>query len=175
MREEGPNARSDTAAVAAPEHPLGLHRIVSAEAPRVAPEQAPCGEYEAPPHAIRADRLHRVARARGLVLTAPRKRWGDEPLVDDDRGGRGRAGGQRGPPLQGMLLTRGRVRTHCARSTGMPSSAACSPPPMSGGWGDPRRFTFRISSLRDASIPASPRCSASSLASGRATTTPHCA
>ena len=54
-----------------PEHSLGLHRIVSAVAPRIAPEQTPPREHQAPKYAVLPDRLHRVARARRLVLAAP--------------------------------------------------------------------------------------------------------
>src|SRR3989442_15398330 len=72
--EDWHTACSVAAAVAEPEHPLGLHGIVSAVAPRVAPEQAPRGENEAAPYAVGTDRFHRIARAGWLVLAAPRKR-----------------------------------------------------------------------------------------------------
>ena len=67
------------------EHSLGLHRIVSAVAPWVAPQQAPPREHQAPKYAVLPDRLDRVARARGLVLAAARDRRRDHALVDHDR------------------------------------------------------------------------------------------
>src|SRR3954454_24200781 len=40
-------ARSRCVAVGGAEHPLGVHRIVSAVAPRVAPQHPPRGQHEA--------------------------------------------------------------------------------------------------------------------------------
>src|SRR5207244_1949102 len=71
---------SRLAALLAPEHPLRLDRIVSAVAPRIAPQQPPPGQHETAQKAIPPDRLDGVARARRLVLAAPRKRRRDEPL-----------------------------------------------------------------------------------------------
>ena len=73
------------------EHSLGLHGIVSAVAPRVAPEQAPRREHRAPKYAVLADRFDRVARARRLVLAAPRNRRRDQ------RAGRRRSARPRPP------------------------------------------------------------------------------
>ncbi len=79
-----------------PEHPLGLHRIVPAVAPRVAPEQPPHREHQAPKYAVLPDRIDRIARARRLVLAAPRHRRREHPLVDDDRREHNRPGDRAG-------------------------------------------------------------------------------
>src|ERR1700674_5535566 len=75
-----------------PEYSLRLHRIVPAVAPRVAPEQAPTGEHQAPQYAVLPDRAQGIARAGGLILAASRKTWGDHPLVEDDWGADQHAG-----------------------------------------------------------------------------------
>src|SRR5689334_22107287 len=80
------NARSAATIGARSEHSLGLDRIVSAIAPRIAPKQAPPRKHQAPKYAVPLDRLDRVAGARRLVLAAPRDRRRDEALVGDDRG-----------------------------------------------------------------------------------------
>src|ERR1700726_1825670 len=72
--EPAAQRRSSAAVAFDPEHVLRLHRIVSAVAPRVAPEQAPPRENQALKYAVLPDRLDRVARARRLVLAAPRDR-----------------------------------------------------------------------------------------------------
>src|SRR5437868_3069260 len=78
-------ARSGLARAPGTEQLLGYHRIVSAVAEGIAPEQAPGGKHEAPRNPKRADRLEGVAGARRLVLAAARDRRRDEPAVDDDR------------------------------------------------------------------------------------------
>src|ERR1700677_2487582 len=67
------------------EYTLILHWIVSAVAPRVAPEQPPQGEHRAAKYAVLPDRIDRVVRARRLVLAAPRQDRREHPLIDDDR------------------------------------------------------------------------------------------
>src|SRR3954470_13110214 len=52
------------------EEPLALDRVVPAVAPGVASQQPPPGEHRAADHAIGADGLHRVSRARRMVLAA---------------------------------------------------------------------------------------------------------
>src|SRR5882672_9955125 len=84
-------ARSEATAVAAREHSLGLHGIVSAVAPWVAPQQAPRREHRAPKYAVLPNRFDRIARARRLVLAASGDRRRYQPLIDRDRGHSGRA------------------------------------------------------------------------------------
>src|SRR4051812_14571972 len=54
------------------EEPLALDRVVPAVAPGVASQQPPAGEHRAAHHAVRADGVDRVRRARRMVLAAPR-------------------------------------------------------------------------------------------------------
>src|ERR1700691_790189 len=68
------------------ENSLGLNWIVSAVAPRVAPQQAPPRQHHAPKYAVLADRLDRIARARGVVLAALRYRRRHDALIAHDRG-----------------------------------------------------------------------------------------
>src|SRR4051794_18887379 len=141
-------------------------------APRIAPQQAPPREHQAPKYAVLADRVDRVARARRLVLAAPWQRRRDEPLVDHDRGehetagetdhARGRGGG--------WSSVGGRAHASPGSSSAADSpksSAGCpgrSPPPS-------HRPALASSSTSALWTPASPSRSASSRAGGRATTT----
>lgn len=68
-----------------PKEPLGFNRIVSAMAPRIAPQQPPRRQHEAPQYAVLAHRLYRVARACRLILATPRQGWRDQALVDHHR------------------------------------------------------------------------------------------
>src|SRR4051812_47103 len=71
--------------VARLEQSLALNRVVAAVAPRVAAQDPPTGEHRATDHAVRADGLDRVRRARRMVLAALRQRGRQEPLVRADR------------------------------------------------------------------------------------------
>jgi hypothetical protein len=199
------------------EQTLGQHWIVPAVAPRVAPEQPPHGEHQAPRRPKLPDRLQRIARTRRLVPAAPRKPGRNHPLIDDDRGreqragqaprGRGRKAAHAGRPSRSMdpleLLSTGPCsaawRDACSPAPTDPRSPAppdpCSPLPTdpsspSGAPlgkapsdSDPTRGRLRApaASLRSpersksspsaAPTPCRPSRSASSRASGRATTT----
>ena len=161
-----PRARSSAGAVAGREHSLGLHRIVSAVAPRVAPEQAPRREHRAPKYAVLPDRFDRIARARRLVLAAPRDRRRDEALVatigaTSRRARATRAGASTSVPRPGSRAAR-----LCARRSPARSSAQRRL----------RRLRVAQPRLRNqlaerSFAPASPSRSTSSAADGRATTT----
>ena len=148
------------------EHSLGLHWIVPAVAPRVAPEHAPHREHDAPEYAVGADRVDRIARARRLVLAAPGQRRRDRPLVDDDRSD----GERRADTREAVRASsRGAGVGDIMRSRSSSSAAAAAPdPPRS------RSRARSISSPSAASTPARPSRSASSRDSGRATTTTSC-
>src|SRR5271154_2219432 len=142
-------ARSGACLRTNPEHCLGLDRIVSAVAPGVAPEQAPPGEHQAPKYAVPPDRLGRIPRAGRLVLTTPRNRRRDHPLVDDD-GHDDHAAQQANGPSSG--------RDHWRPSPTDSSTPSRSP-------------ALAINSLNAAATPVNPSRSASSRDGGRATTT----
>ncbi len=65
----------------APKDALPLHRIVSAQAPRIAPQKPPTGKHEPPQRSILADRVDRVLGTRGVVLAPLRQRGGDHDLI----------------------------------------------------------------------------------------------
>src|ERR1019366_6229591 len=54
--------------------------------PRVAAQQAPAGQDEAAEYAVVLYRLHGIARARWVVLTALAQGGGEEALVGTNRG-----------------------------------------------------------------------------------------
>src|SRR5437868_11975486 len=74
------------------EETLILDRVVAAVTPRVAAQQPPAGQDQAPEYAEAADRLRGVGRAGGLVLAAAREERRDHALVGDDRRDRDAAG-----------------------------------------------------------------------------------
>src|SRR5512140_2652963 len=63
---------------------LLLDGIYAAVAPRVAPQQPPRGEDDAPEYAVGADGLHGVLGAARVVAAAGAERGRDRPLVDPD-------------------------------------------------------------------------------------------
>ena len=155
-----------------PEHSLGLDRIVSAVAPRVAPQQAPPREHQAPKYAVLPHRFDRVARARGLVLAAPRDRRRDQPLVERRSALRARPRAQRARRLPERAVR---------RRAAAPGRSFMPPPPRrlltrdrpSGSLGarSSRRPARASSSASAASSPRAPRARRARAASGRATTT----
>src|SRR4029077_6268117 len=127
-----------------------------------APEQAPRREHRTPKYAVLPDRLDRITRTAGLVLAAPGNRRRDEPLVDRDRSDRHGASGAR--KTRRACVARACVRRRSPRL----SSAGCS----SAASATSQSPALAISSVRDASTPASPSPSPSSAADALATTTP---
>src|SRR5271166_5170970 len=118
-----PAARSAASIGTGPENSLGLRRIVSPVAPRVAPQQPPPCEHQAPKYAELPDRLHRIARARGLVLAASRQQRRDQALVEHDRSAHERPGDPRRAalvPSRGTALP-GSRRAHGLASPERPS------------------------------------------------------
>ena len=71
-----------------PKQALGLDRIEAAVAERIAAQQTPPRQHQPAEYAEATNRLHRIGRAGGLVLAAPRQSGGDHPLVQADRGDR---------------------------------------------------------------------------------------
>src|ERR1035438_8939172 len=147
-----PGARSLAGFGMDPEDSLGLDGIVTAVAPRVAPEQPPPGEHHALKYAVLPDRVYGVVRAGGLILAAPGNGRRDEPAVEKH--------GSNGDVSQhaAQRARTGRGGTHVCPSSPAPSPGLRSP-------------DLTSSSPSAEPIPARPSRSASSSASGRATTT----
>src|SRR6185436_4658975 len=68
-----------------PEQALGLDRIKAAVAERIAAQKAPPCQHQPAEYAEATDRLHRVHRARRLVLAPAREGGGDHGLIQADR------------------------------------------------------------------------------------------
>src|SRR5204862_7937215 len=70
---------------------LVLHEIDAAQAPRIASQEPPAGEYQAPEYAVGPHGLHRVLRTARVVLAAAWDRRRDRALIDADGSDRNRS------------------------------------------------------------------------------------
>src|SRR4051794_32540393 len=95
----------------------------------VAAQQAPTGQDDAAEYAVPRDRLYGVARARGLVLAAPRQRRRDEALIEAD----GRQHGATGEGAHRAGAAGSAFSSSSSRARRTPSRPSCSASSLAGG------------------------------------------